>query len=404
LAFHLDVPAAADTPDLGQNGHLRLIKREGGGSVRITSITVSEGEGAQPPRISGHVKGHFMVGTGSILDHVVFHLVNCADYHGSSIQVSSPGSNKHWLGRVRLQAKQWTITIDSIPRQRTVLDPLDVEGGFAITHIGRLEAANGEPFSSDDAEEVLGKWLFHFLSFVRGARVNAILPVGFDSDGNRVWEQWSSPVVDPWTGPQRSWFSRDRIEGLEDGFRLFVERWMDRDWRDPLVLALHWYCLANRRAAGMEASVVLSQMALETMSWACLVENSGTVSERGFRRLQASDQIGLLMRQTEISLDVPSQLVDLRGYATEENCSRGPDALTSLRNAFVHPSKKKRERALATSNLVPHQAVELAVWYIELALLWVIGYQGRYHNRITAKAVAEAGPVPWANTDESTRL
>jgi hypothetical protein len=37
----------------------------------------------------------------------------------------------------------------------------------------------------------------------------------------------------------------------------------------------------------------------------------------------------------------------------------------------------------------------LSLWYSELCLLWLLGYEGRYQSRIHSKWVGETEEVPW---------
>jgi len=65
---------------------------------------------------------------------------------------------------------------------------LDNQGGYAITNTAKLERNNGEPFTAQQAEEIM-IGLCYFLSFVAGRWVSPILPVGFTTNNNKIWEK-----------------------------------------------------------------------------------------------------------------------------------------------------------------------------------------------------------------------
>ena len=68
--------------------------------------------------------------------------------------------------------------------------------------------------------------------------------------------------------------------------------------------------------------------------------------------------------------------------------------ITEMRNSLVHPSRRKRLTATPLQTRIDLQ--EMALWYAELALLRLIGYQGDYANRLGAKMTGIVEKVPWS--------
>lgn len=81
---------------------------------------------------------------------------------------------------------------------------LKTQGGFAITHVGKLKCSDGEAFSKEEAKEFLDIFS-NFLSFARGFRVPVCLLVGYDANNNKTWEYWEPLRGDSWGGVN-SWF------------------------------------------------------------------------------------------------------------------------------------------------------------------------------------------------------
>jgi hypothetical protein len=74
-----------------------------------------------------------------------------------------------------------------------------------------------------------------------------------------------------------------------------------------------------------------------------------------------------------------------------ENLFDGPGAITHIRNSYVHYSSNKVERVQTLTGQMRMEVVRLSNWYIEMALLKIMGYNGDYQNRWLDKV-----KVPWA--------
>ena len=194
-----------------------------------------------------------------------------------------------------------------------------------------------------------------------------------------------------------SWFSDVFIDGLVGGFPGFLTRWQNESWNEPLLLALHWYGEANMAAGGVEGSIILAQAAFEVLAWTLLVEDKQVLSEDGFQKIPAMDKLRLLIADCGMPLGIPASLPLLTDIAKAENWEDGPQALTEFRNALVHSNPKKRKKVLGAGTDVGHEAWELSLWYLELVLLRLFGYQGKYANRLVREGfrVNAVEPVPW---------
>jgi hypothetical protein len=66
-----------------------------------------------------------------------------------------------------------------------------------------------------------------------------------------------------------------------------------------------------------------------------------------------------------------------------------------MRNALIHP--RQRERLLMTPPMARIELQEVALWYVELALLRLIDLQGSYANRLGPKVAGIVERVPWSS-------
>jgi hypothetical protein len=139
----------------------------------------------------------------------------------------------------------------------------------------------------------------------------------------------------------------------------------------------------------VDGGIVLLQAALELLSWRVFVGERKALSQEGFRRLRADDQLRLLIETCRIPAGVPAGLGELASKAKGMSWTDGPKALAEIRNSLVHPTNQK--------DLPYYDTWRLAQWYVELALLKMCAFKGDYSNRTNAERWAgKVECVPWA--------
>lgn len=344
--------------------------------------------------LSGVIIQPLEIGTGSDLKYVLFHVINFGKFQGQPISFISEFGTHSWVGRMVLEAEGWRVTIDSVRYFSELENQLGLSGGYAITHVGKLEQNDGRTFTAQEANNLLTALNF-FLSFCRGFSSPPILPVGFDANDNGVWTNWDSQNAKPWRYVD-SWLPAMSPQTLTDAFSGFFKLWQDVIWKEPLKMAIHWYVEANTQAGTIQGSIALSQVALEMLSWVRLVEAGGLVSTNGFDNLPGADKLRLLLSQCGIPLGIPSPLTNFAAASSDKAWSIAPYALTEIRNAIVHSTLKKRQKLSDFSNMVLIEAWKLSLWYLELVLLSSFGYRGAYHNRLPAdRFYGDEERVPW---------
>ena len=98
-------------------------------------------------------------------------------------------------------------------------------------------------------------------------------------------------------------------------------------------------------------------------------------------------------RDVGISTTIPRTFYGLRRVRANTPWY-GPAAVAWLRNDIVHVAHQTGPWA---SLKVWEQGWQLALWYLELAVLAVVGYEGCYRNRLSDEIDTGAvEPVPWA--------
>ena len=269
-----------------------------------------------------------------------------------------------WGGRADTHADGWHITLDTVESSKELFKQLSSTAGYAITHVGTLRTADGQPFDMEAADKLMEAFCV-YLSFCKGCSLAPILYVGFDAADKQVFRRWNLQWhIRSWAN-HFSWFNDLTVEGLTDGFPRFLTLWRQDKWNEPLSLALHWYREANTSAGGVEGSVIMAQAAFELLSWNYLVIERKVLSEDGFQKLPAMDKLRLFLSDCDIPLPIPASLAALAAVASAENWSDGPHALVEYRNALVHPNPKKRSRILGNAPAFRVEAWLLTMWYFD---------------------------------------
>jgi len=324
------------------------------------------------------------------MTRVLFHLFNFVDLLGTRRSTEQSGTTLHAIEHVDLACDEWKVELKSLLSTRDNIKLLKEEGGYRLTHIGDFSRTDGTPFTGKKAVECLTALRF-FLSLAKGGWCEPVCAVGFDASGNRVWESWSSPK-ELWHNPL-SWFDFHSGSQLTTLFPDFMKRWANDDWREALHEVIYWYLNSNHSSRGIDAGIILTQAALERLSYEYSVRDKRLLTAKGFKDLWASDKFRLLFSSLRIPLDIPVATPTLQGFAPsgQMNWIDAPHALTEIRNSLVHPEHKHRGHFGSAY----YEAWNLGLWYLEMGILAVCDYSGNYRNRLKQRWVGQTEDVPW---------
>lgn len=321
----------------------------------------------------------------------IFHLFNFPDFRGGQYQaISAPA------GRVLLvlESDEWRTSIQSLPNNGTdeAWKRIRNEGGCFLTHVAKLERKDGKLFSGNDACEQ-DFLLSNFFAFVKGGKCTPVCGVGLDAEGGQTWQTFISPSE---AKPPCSWFNPYQSSQAEILFPLFAKRWQQsKEWKDCLIAAVYWYTQANTSDAspGIDSAIILAQAALERLAYHYLVVDRRMISGKGFDDLWASDRLRMLFSVCGIPNEITDATPRIRdankGFKKNAKWMDAPHAITDIRNSLVHPVRKKNVNDCYVD------AWKLSLWYLELSVLAVCGYNGTYTSRMTAKSVIDSESVPW---------
>ncbi len=341
--------------------------------------------------ILGEIKEPIDLGNSRNLSSVLFHVVNFHDFRGRPPSIlKQENGDKIYIQRLVFKAENWKITLDQVANTSTNINYLKLHGGFAITHVGKLEKIDGQIFTGEEARDFLKKFTY-FLSFARGFRIPILFLIGYDIQEKEIWEYWEESNANLWKNVN-SWCPKGSECELKKAFPGFLRWW--QNWEGSARTALDWYLEANYNSL-CEQRIILVQVALELIVWVIFVEKDKTISNTRFSNLRASDKLRQLFSRFSIPLEIPGSstfLNDLRQFASNSNWEDGAHTLTEMRNALVHPKTNKRNHVYDAAGDAKIGAGYLGIWYLELTLLAIFKYDGLYQNCLNDFIIED---VPW---------
>lgn len=328
------------------------------------------------------------------LSKVIFHLINFSEFYGDECCIFQPKVSSVYLSKrinyIVLNADGWVIDLWELRETSEKYRDADTRKSHFITHAGKIERLSKNPFCSEKAQDILSA-LFFFLSFAEGDWCGLSLPVGFNSNEEKIWEEWGYYKISD-SHHHQSWWCRHRSQDLNAIFSGFLKYFQHEKWKDALSKSIHWYVEANN-GGDISTCIVLTQTALELLAYTYVVEDKQLLSAKGFKDLWASDRLRLLLGSLNIPTDIPSELKEVAKVQQKHKWIDVTQVFTDIRNEIIHPDHKKR----GEFNDLYVEAWDVGVVLLELVMLKLFNYNGHWVNRLKRGEWRGATElVPWA--------
>ena len=321
-------------------------------------------------QIEGIVTNSYLETEAQCISKMTFCIVNFLDFLGSGVKHGKLG----YRGRTKFSFEQWEIIIDKrydySKKNKDIFGQLKISAGYSITHIGCIQRTDQTPFLPGDVEHILKsvQWL---LSFAAGRFVGICVLEGFN-EGYHVWNKYQAPAFSNWYKPI-TWFPKQDSESLEVLFPLVLKKQEDPLWNKVLWEVLWWY-IDSQSETFVEKKIVSVQVALESLSWVYLVEDGNVFSKTKYDAIHsAAQKIKYLLRELSIDCTIPDSLNDYISLYDD-----GTSLFATFRNDIVHPSRKPKFKETKTK----FKILNLGIWYLEMVILGILGYSGKYANRL----------------------
>ncbi|WP_143469336.1 hypothetical protein [Leeuwenhoekiella nanhaiensis] len=362
------------------------------GKVFLTNLTDSSESSFI--EIQGVFNHECIYGDKSItVELVKFDIPNLKDYIGSI--VSKDGGT--FRNRIHFENDDFSIVIDKAIDYKDRLKKLKNKGGYLSLYTGELKLKKGS-LNYETTKNILRSF-GTFLSFLNGRKIAPIFYSGI-YQGEKIWSDFSNYDISLYKY-NSGWSSMFSIDGFKELFNKFLEIWKNDDDQNFLVSAIHWYNESNSNSGYAEGSIVMAQTALELLYNWLIIEKGNLLLGRDSENISASNKIRLLLSQIKMSKAAPLNFRELQSYITENpEIHDAPEAIVQIRNSIIHSQFEKRKKLSKLNSNTIHQALQLSILYIELSILYILGYNGEYEDRCSGNdyLTDRTKSVPWVET------
>jgi len=328
------------------------------------------------------------------VDEIFFAIPNLKNIRGEFINFNN--NNGVSDTRLRLENNSYLLNIDKTLDYRNRLDKLELNGGFLTLYSGVLKSKK-DNISLEESRRFF-KIFDLFITFFMGRRVASIFHTGF-LGGEKKWSEFYNKNIDIYKKSE-SWTLNYSTEGVNELFNEFTSLCEDEDDKDFLKTVIHWYVEANNNSGYTEGSIIMAQTALELLYNWLLIEKKQLITGNDSINISASNKIRLLLSEIKVDKNIPKTLNNLLELINSnkdyKNCD-APEIIVQIRNAIIHSQLKKREKLSKITLQAKDEALKIYIWYIELSILYILKYKGKYSNRCSNELFPKDREtyVPW---------
>jgi hypothetical protein len=162
---------------------------------------------------------------------------------------------------------------------------------------------------------------------------------------------------------------------------------------------LHWYIEANNNSGFCEGAIVLLQNAFELLFNWQMIEQRKLCTVANGKLINAAEKIRILLRDANIPLDIPDKYKKIENQLRSEQIKFQdfPELFTLVRNSITHANQNKRINLAKIPSLARHHIKDIGICYLELLLLKLFNYNGKYASRISQNMFVGGNEetVPW---------
>ncbi|MFM2394665.1 MAG: hypothetical protein RLZZ546_2647, partial [Bacteroidota bacterium] len=288
----------------------------------------------------------------------------------------------HFLGRLKFENEEVKIIFDQLPDKANIEKNLKSCGGYQINSKVILEYKKAVQYSKI-RDEV--NCLNHFISFINGRWTAAPFIQLQNSKGTNSLLEINTVKVQNYI-KNKTWIADSSRPDLSILWSNFRKAWKDEYSRDIMKKTIHWYTEVTIEAGQVEGSIIMAQACLEMLSNYWLGEKKGILFSHDLERISAAGKMRILLNLLDIDINIPDHLKSLKGYIEYFNRknikSDGPLLITEYRNLLIHFTNTKKDKIKDLEILGQFKILQLAIYYIEMSLLKILGYSGPINNRL----------------------
>lgn len=339
--------------------------------------------------IFGYISDNAISSKNVKADYIQFDIVNMDKFPGKLVKYN----DAVYATRIEFELNDYLIQIDkSIKYKKEFQKELVSKNGSAITHTGRVYNKKGNLINTANIEKILDR-LSLALSFMCGRYILIPNCYGYtkndDLNKNEVFRFWkisdtsSYRFVPKWTS------TISNYHNLEKFLSLMCKKLEQPYMENSLSSVIDWY-LEAISSVSIAGSIVSVHTALEMLSYIVLVELKGVYSNDEYNKNPSNKNIREVLEFCGI--DSEFKYKELYNENIFDYLYDQVDIITYLRNIMIHPSKNNKIEMNVEDML---NAISVAIHFVELIILRILGYKAEYTNRFSNCFFGEVELVPW---------
>lgn len=304
------------------------------------------------------------------MDSYYIHVNNFVKYLGDGITKD----NFHYRGRVTIEHESWNIELQQRHdyKEKRIFSNLKDSNGHDITHIIKIDKKDGIKFKKSDVadiEEIL-VWIF---TLCAGRHIGMPIKICSKQEGDE-YREFSVPLMSSYREIP-NWFPKQKGNAIESLFHNLALKFKDEYIKRIIKETIHWYVEALN-ATFIENKIINSQIALEKLSFVLLTQQTPQViSKSKFDNNNFQKNLERILDELSIKTVLSG---DLNKFG--DRFDSGPHLLVKYRNHIAHPKRNSSiERYSTHDKFLINQ---LGLYYTEMLLLNLIGYEGQFSNRL----------------------
>lgn len=287
-------------------------------------------------------------------------------------------------GQIRFALPGWSLTLATV----NSTGPEDFDGV--------IEARPTDPDVSSDQLGDLQRRLFAVLGLIAGREV-AVGPVcGLDAHDMVVWAEWGSPRLRPGKGAA-AWCPPHLVAAALPAIAVGYSKACADPAQEVIIERAINILMAADSAEVLDVRIPVATSGLELLAWAVLRREQG-MSKKSFGELSAGAASARLCQWADIPCAIPESLPFLTARLDRLSAPSwgGPQIVFNVRNRLVHPPSDRRDPEWPSGDELV-DTWQLATWYLQMAVLRLLGYNGRYWSRLRlGRSDMDVEPVPWS--------
>ena len=327
---------------------------------------------------------------------IQFHIFNMPLINGGHVLYA----NSIGIGRFESVVDGWSVVLDPVHGASDLYKKTRDNGSHAITYVGKVSPVGQKKFVFEEYEDIVSA-LGEFLSFAFGRFVYVALEVAEKNDGTKV-QFMRVPSVYP-IRASANWFDPIAMESPGNIFEKFFY-FRDKDiWKKEVHYIVRQYVEACTSNISVESKLILIQATLEKIAWIKYVDIDG--ESRGKNKKYFGDILLRLLGDCKIPVQTPLNLKNLQKLLskTEKNkpeINNIQKLFVKIRNGIAHGDGRELVYELSIQEL--GELWTLGLWYLELVVLYLIRYNGKYSVRVQGERwQGDLKPVPWRANDQT---